>query len=149
MVSWDELAAAAPDLARRGRSRIEAAELILLGTIKADGSPRISPVEPDFVDGDLMLGMMWQSTKARDLLRDPRCVVNTTVADRHDLVGELKLIGNACSVDDPARRVRYQDTIEARLDWRPAEPFHIFAIDMDRAWWISYADERQHVERWP
>ena len=54
MVAWADFAAAAPELAARGRERIEAHELILLGTIKSDGSPRISPVEPDFVDGELM-----------------------------------------------------------------------------------------------
>ena len=49
----------------------------MLGTLRADGSPRISPCEVDLVDGRLCFGMMWQSHKALDLLRDPRLAVHS------------------------------------------------------------------------
>ena len=149
MADWDAFAAAAPDLAAAGRGRIEATELVLVGTIKADGSPRISPVEPDFVDGDLMFGMMWQSHKAKDLVRDPRCVVHSPVSDRHGSEGEFKLIGVAREVSEPRRRELYKDTIERRIEWRPEEPFHLFALDIERAWWIVYRDDSRTVHRWP
>ncbi len=55
--------------------------LTLVGTLRHDGWPRISPVEALVWNGQLYLGMMWRSLKARDLLRDPRCVVHTVVAD--------------------------------------------------------------------
>jgi hypothetical protein len=55
---------------------------VLLGTIRADGWARISPCEAYLVDGDLMLGMMWRSRKALDLLRDPRLTIVTPQADR-------------------------------------------------------------------
>jgi hypothetical protein len=54
---WDAFEAAAPDLAARGRGRLEERHLCLVATLRRDGSPRISPVEPYFVDGELMLGM--------------------------------------------------------------------------------------------
>ena len=149
MASWADFAAAAPAIAEAGRGRIKATELVLVGTIKADGSPRISPVEPDFVDGELMFGMMWQSHKARDLLRDPRCVLHSAVSNRHGTEGELKIIGAAVEVADPQQRGRYRDTIEARIGLRPEEPFHLFAIDIDRVWWIAYAEDDRMVLRWP
>ena len=55
--------------------------LTLVGTLRHDGWPRISPVEALVWNGQLYLGMMWRSLKARDLLRDPRCVVHTVVTD--------------------------------------------------------------------
>ena len=42
-------------------------ELVMLGTLRADGSPRISPCELDVAEGHLFLGMMWRSKKALDL----------------------------------------------------------------------------------
>jgi hypothetical protein len=66
VVNWQAFAAAAPELAHLGGRRLAASRLVLLGTLRADGSPRISPVEPYEVDGELLLGMMWQSRKALD-----------------------------------------------------------------------------------
>lgn len=148
MATWAEFAEAAPELARLGRERIEAHELILLGTVKRDGSPRISPVEPDFVDGELMMGMIWQSTKARDLLRDPRCVVHGVVSDRKGTEGEFKINGTARPIDDPEVTERYCQTLEARIDWRPQGDFHLFAIDIQGVWWFKYAEEQRQEQHW-
>lgn len=148
---WREFEEAAPELSGLARERIERFDLILLGTTKADGSPRISPVEAYIVDGDLMLGMMWQSKKALDLLRDPRCVVHNTLSDKKGTEGEAKLIGRALDVPEPARRTAYGDRLEAEIDWRPGEPYHLFTLDVERAWFIRYDPEtdRQEVRRWP
>jgi hypothetical protein len=43
---WCDLETAAPEIARLGKERFEPARVALLGTIRKDGSPRISPVEP-------------------------------------------------------------------------------------------------------
>ncbi len=60
-----------------------------------------SRVEPLIVDGDLYFGMMWQSLKALDLMRDPRCTIHTTISDRMAKEGELKLHGRVENVSDP------------------------------------------------
>jgi hypothetical protein len=90
------------------------------------------------VDGELMLGMMWQSPKARDLLRDPRCVVHSVVSDRQGTEGDFKLYARALDVPDPARRERHRETIKARIDWEPAEPgYHLFGSTSTRPGWSS------------
>src|SRR5207237_8667654 len=53
-VRWDEFAAACPELANLGEERFRGRELCLLGTLRRNGYPRISPIEPDLVDGELM-----------------------------------------------------------------------------------------------
>ena len=137
---WDEFEAAAPELAALGRERFERHWVTLVGTLRADGSPRISPVEPQFVDGDLMLGMMWQSRKALDLLRDPRLVVHSVVADREGTEGDFKLYGRALDVLEPERRTAYADALEQRIDWRPPEPYHLFAVDIESAGFMVFGE---------
>src|ERR671928_1057055 len=117
---WDEFAAAAPELARLGEERLRGRELCLVGTLRRNGYPRISPVEPEFVDGELMLGMMWRSPKALDLMRDPRCVVHSVVSDRTGVEGDFKLYGRAVDVRDPQRRARYRAAVKGPIDWEPA-----------------------------
>ena len=95
------------ELAARGLARFDATGLSLIGTLRRDGSPRISAVEPFIFDGELALGMMWRSMKALDLLRDPRCVVHSTISDKDGTEGEFKVYGRAVAVDDPATRARY------------------------------------------
>ena len=140
---WDEFTAACPELASLGEKRFRARELCLLGTLRKNGFPRISPVEPEFVDGELMLGMMWQSPKARDLLRDPRCVAHSVVSDREGTEGDFKLYAQARDVQEPALRQRYRETIKARIDWEPSEPnFHLFALDVDSAGFVIFGKDR-------
>lgn len=115
----------------------------MLGTIRADGSPRISPCEAYIVDGDLMLGMMWQSKKALDLLRDPRLTVVTPQADREPPFGDLKLYGRAIDVREPERRRALEDAQEAAINWRPTEPYHLFAIDIESAGFISFGKDKR------
>jgi hypothetical protein len=140
---WDEFSAAAPELAALGEERLRAKELCLVGTLRKNGWPRISPVEPEFVGGELMLGMMWQSPKALDLLRDPRLVIHSVVSERSGTEGDFKLYGRAVDVQEPDRRAAYRAAIKARIDWEPTEPnFHLFAIDIDSAGFVTFADPR-------
>lgn len=154
---WDEFAQACPELAQLGEERLRAKELCLVGTLRKNGWPRISPVEPDFVDGELMLGMMWQSPKALDLQRDPRLVVHSVVSNRDGKEGDFKLYGRAAPAEEPERRARYRATIKARIDWEPAEPnYHLFAVDVDSAGFVTFAeprfglawDPRRGLRRW-
>jgi len=78
LMRWSQFAGAAPELAKLGHDAFDQQHLCLVGTIRANGWPRISPNEFYFVEGDMLLGMMPGSLKARDLQRDPRI---TVVAD--------------------------------------------------------------------
>ena len=138
---WDEFTAAAPELAALGEERFRGRELCLVGTLRANGWPRISPVEPEFVDGELMLGMMWRSPKALDLLRDPRLVVHSVVTRREGDEGDFKLYGRAVPVGQGERRERYRAAVKARIDWEPEEPnYHLFAVDVDSAGFVTFAE---------
>jgi Pyridoxamine 5'-phosphate oxidase len=148
-MNWDEFKAAAPELAGLGEGLFERAGVVLVGTIRKDGSPRISPVEPLITDGELFLGMMWQSLKALDLLRDPRCTIHSAVSDREGAEGEFKLYGRAVDVHDLEVRRRYGDALYQKIGFRPEEPnYHLFSVDIfSAAFFITQGDYRV-LMRW-
>ncbi len=140
---WDEFADACPEIADPAAQRFHAQELCMLGTLRADGSPRISPCELDFTAGHLILGMMWQSRKALDLLRDPRCVLHTCTTDRMGTEGDAKIYARAVDVQDQGLRTTYRETVKERIDWAPDEPnFHAFSIHVESAGFISFAEPK-------
>lgn len=149
-MNWKDFQKAAPQLARLAEERFEATGLSLVGTVTAGGEARISPVEPLIADGELYLGMMWQSRKALDLLRHPRCLVHSVVCDKNGREGEVKLRGRAVDVMEPEERARFADAQFQRTGWRPREPFHLFALDIEGASYVRYSGESgdQTVVRW-
>ena len=146
-MNWAEFEAAAPELAALGLAGFREQNLCLVGTIRADGWPRISPNEVYFVDGELLLGMMRASRKAADLERDPRLTVMTPQCDREATRGDFKLYGRARSITDPDTRRRYGETIFAAIGWRPLDPYPLIAVEVERAAFIDFSDDRRLL-RW-
>ena len=144
---WSEFASASPELAKLGKERLLGPGVALLGTLRADGSPRISPCEVYVVDGELLLGMMWRSRKANDLLRDPRIAVHSIVTAKDDTAGDVKLYGRIRDIDDPGLRERYADVVEEAIAWRPKDPYHLFAVDIEQAGCISFGEGARAI-RW-
>jgi hypothetical protein len=148
VTTWAEFLDQAGEVGRLAEQRLLGPRLVLVGTLGRSGWPRISPVEPFIVDGELELGMMWQSRKALDLLRDPRLVVHSIVTDRAGSEGDLKLYGRAVDVTDPGARERYCVVIEEAIDWRPTGDWHLFAVDIVRAGHVVFGDDRQRTLTW-
>jgi hypothetical protein len=76
---WSEVEQSEPRLAKVMRRRLVAPGVLLVVTLRRDGTPRLSPVEPFVLDGDLWLSMLWESRKAADLRRDPRLLLHSIV----------------------------------------------------------------------
>jgi len=72
MTAWREFEEAEPEFARRVRTLFDAHKHKTMATLRADGSPRISGIECEFVDGDLRFGSMTGARKGADLHRDAR-----------------------------------------------------------------------------
>jgi hypothetical protein len=149
---WSEIENTQPRLAGLGRERLIRPGVVLVASIRQDGTARLSPVEPLVLDGDFWLSMMWQSAKARDLLRDPRILVHSVITSRDGAEGEFKIRGTARAEDDPAVQRRYADVVAAELGWNPQPGrFHLFAVDISHVTFISYDTPTgdQHVAMWP
>jgi hypothetical protein len=149
---WSEIERCQPRLAELGRQRLLEPGVVLVVTIRRDGTPRLSPVEPVVMDGALWLSMMWQSTKAADLLHDPRVLVHSVITNRDGAEGEFKLRGTARPENDAAVQHRYAETVARSLGWDP-EPgwFHLFEVSAEHLTYIRYdpVTEHQHVAMWP
>src|SRR5437773_8272971 len=102
--SWQDLELDAPEIARLGMDRFDAAHVALLGTLRRDGSPRISSIEPYLARGQLLVGALAWSRKAADLLRDPRFMLHSAVTGPDAGEGELKLYGSAVEAGEDLRR---------------------------------------------
>src|SRR5689334_15762656 len=116
---WSELEDAQPRLADLARRRLIEPGVLLVATIRRDGTPRLSPVEPYLLDGDLWLSMMWGSRKAADLRRDPRLLVHNIITGRDGADGEVKVRGTARAEHDPAVWRRYAGAVAGSLGWTP------------------------------
>lgn len=144
---WRDFERATPDLAALGMRGFSGERMCVLGTIAADGWPRISPCEIYFPDGHLLLGMMRNSRKSNDLERDDRITVATPQAQRDPELGDFKIFGRAGEVTDPALRELYGRTVFEAIAWRPAEPYPLWEVDIERAVYIEFGDHRRLL-RW-
>lgn len=117
MSSWAEVAAAEPDFADRVRHVFDAHRHKVLATLRLDGSPRVSGIEVEFLDGELLMGMMPGSVKTHDLMRDPRLAIHAASDDPPQddpgsWLGDAKIAGRAVEVvgasdeDEPAHRFK-------------------------------------------
>lgn len=149
-VTFAAMEAEAPELAQHVRERFDATELCLVATLRSDGWPRVSPVEPLILDGQLYLGMMPGSIKSRDLTRDPRCLVHSTVADKTGTEGEVKLYGRARRIRDEDEIDRYCVALEAAIAWRPPRPedLDLWVLDLSRGAYRRFADDEQNFGVW-
>ena len=149
---WSEMEGVQPRLAGLGRRRLLEPGVVLVATIRGDGTPRVSPVEPFLMDGVLWLSMLWQSRKAADLARDPRILVHSVITSRDGGDGEFKIRGTARAEPDPGVQRRYAGQVADSLGWSP-EPgcFHLFAVSIGEVAFIRYdsANGDQHVAMWP
>ena len=143
---WDDLERGAPEIARLGMARLATARVAMLGTLRADGSPRISPVEPYARRGHLLVGAMAWSQKARDLLRDPRYVLHSVVSGPDFGEGELKLHGCA---DQAARGLREAVADAWWFDQPPARAV-VFSLRIATALFVEWDLEHglMTVRRW-
>jgi hypothetical protein len=151
-VRWEELEAEQPRLAEVGRRKLADPGVVLVGTIRRDGSPRLSPVEPLFWEGELWLCMGLGSLKARDLDRDPRILVHSVVTGRDGAEGEYKVRGRAVAEPDPDRQERFGRVVSESLGWTPQRGhFHLFRVDVEDVTYIRWEDatNNQYVTRWP
>ena len=149
---WADFEKVAPALAKVARERLLLPGVVLVGTIRRDGSPRISPVEPFVLEGELWLSMLWGSHKAADLLRDPRVLVHSVVTGRDGGEGELKVRGRCHLEQDQGMHERYAASVEAALGWRPDQDrVHLFSVDIESVAFLSYdeATGDQFTALWP
>ena len=146
MATWDQVTAAAPELAGKVRALFDAHRHKTMATLRRDGSPRISGTEASFADGDLWLGGMDRSMKALDLRRDPRLALHSATVDPPDdptaWEGDAKIAGRAEEITDPERKAAVAG---ASGGGEPSGPYHLFRVDVTEVVVTRVGDPPDHL----
>jgi Pyridoxamine 5'-phosphate oxidase len=145
-MTWRELELVAPEIAKPGKTRLDETRVALLATLRRDGSPRISPIELFFAEGQLLFGAMAWTLKARDLDRDPRCTLHSAITGPNEGEPELKLYGRAIEADDALRAA-------CSSGWwtdQPHEAARVFSLGIEEAAFVTwdYEGGEMTVRRW-
>lgn len=151
MTTWAEFAEAAPQISTVFTRRHAATgNLCMLATLRADGSPRISPVEPRIFEGELWIVGMPDTTKFRDLHRDPRFSLHTATVDTQVTDGDAKLSGTVHDVRDTALHQRWAEDLfaESGFDLRGQAFGHFYAAALTGASSVQVADGHMDVTVW-
>jgi Pyridoxamine 5'-phosphate oxidase len=141
---------AMPELAQLVEEEFKRTGVVLVGTIRRDGSPRISPVEPVFAHSQVLLGMMWRSQKALDLLRDPRCILHSAITNPDGAETEVKLRGRALDAPDSELREQCHHIFRERWKLRAPASVHVFSLEIESVSVIAYdlANGEMLVKLW-
>lgn len=151
MALWTDFAAAAPRIAEVFTRRHAATgNLCMLGTLRPDGFPRISPMEPRFLEGDLWLVGMPDTAKFADLAADPRFALHTATVDTQVGDGDAKLWGRVEDVRDEALHQRFAVAVyeDIGLDLRGATFDQFLRADIVGAASVAVGNDQMHVTTW-
>jgi pyridoxamine 5'-phosphate oxidase-like protein len=99
MARWAEFAVQEPVTAELGERILSKYGMAYLGTVQANGWPRVHPISPVLLDGGLYIGIMPASPKGKDLERDGRCVIHTLPGPND---AEVSFSGVAVQLTDDA-----------------------------------------------
>ncbi len=156
MPAWKAIEAAEPEFAARVQRLFDAGRHKTIATMRADGSPRISGIECEFVDGELRFGSMTDARKGADLGRDPRFALHGPTfhpeeGREGEWPGEAKIAGRAIpagsvetgddSNDEPAGEAFVADIDEVVITCLNEE-----ATKLVVEWWTP-AGGRRRIER--
>ncbi len=137
MLDWKEFSAAAPAIAERGGALLYEHGLGLgfLGTVRADGGPRVHPICP-LLDGTGLYAFLVPGPKRDDLHRDPRYALHAETFPPPRQDDAFYLVGTVEFLDRPdlRRRLTQQFLTERDLSspWPGFEDQELVELRIDR-----------------
>lgn len=129
--NWERFAAEAPSLAESVRARFAANRHHIIGTLRADGSPRLSGTEVQVDGGELRIGMMPDSHKLEDVRRDPRVEIHSAPLEEDLASGDAKVAGRAREIHVPME-----------------QPGALFAVDIERVSLVRVDGDELELSTW-
>ncbi len=151
MTTWSQFTEEAPRIAAVFTRRHQATgNLCMLGTLRSDGFPRISPIEPRIFEGMLVIAGMPNTTKFKDLARDPRFCLHTATVDTQVSDGDAKLFGTVTDLPDKEVHARFAQQLfdETGFDIRDQEFDHFYTADLTSASTVQVIDDHLDITIW-
>jgi hypothetical protein len=156
MATFGDAVAAAPDLAARVRATLSSTQNVVLGTIRRDGSPRLSGIDCFFGDDQLCIASNPGTLKGQDLRRDPRLSLHSIPWDSR-LVrdgaddpgpGDAKVSGTARLVVGPDRVEAVRASLANDGLRQPPPQFELFAVDISSIALMHSENGQLVVDQW-
>ncbi|MEX2588193.1 MAG: pyridoxamine 5'-phosphate oxidase family protein [Actinomycetota bacterium] len=145
MATWRDVEDSAPEFAETAKALFDVHKHKTLATVRRDGSPRISGTEMVFMDGQIWLGAMPGSRKAKDLKANPRFAIHgPTVDPDGDWSGDVKLSGRAVEESDPAQKKAMMAA--GGNDEQTGDDFHLFRADITEVVLTRLGDPADHLD---
>ncbi|WP_171163396.1 pyridoxamine 5'-phosphate oxidase family protein [Streptomyces sp. I05A-00742] len=159
MVAWGDFRAAEPGFAASVRAAFTADRHAVLATLRRDGAPRISGIEPVFHTSDIWLFVMPGSVKSADLRHDPRCALHSATTERRcgrhhpggaigPMPDDAKISGQAVPVTDPAAAAEFLDLLEARTGLPADCGPELMRVDIEEVSTVRAIGEGAVVSSW-
>lgn len=156
VISWMDFKAQQPELAHQGADLLYhyGVGLAFLGTVRADGGPRLHPMCPLLTDTGLYAFII-PSPKQRDLHRDGRYAMHSFPPEDNE--DAFYLTGTASHVPDPQIRARLaKQFADERSDPDsamppPGEEQHLFEFYVQAAmvtWTTGHGDPHPQHTSW-
>jgi hypothetical protein len=104
MARWQDVVDSEPEFAAAVQALFDTRKHKTMATLRKDGSPRISGIECEFRDGEVVFGSMKGARKLDDLRRDPRLALHSPSVDPPEgqdptaWPGDAKISGRAVDV---------------------------------------------------
>lgn len=138
MATWKDFESKAPEMAEAGKKLLYqfGVGLAFLATVRKDGAPRLHPICPTVVDGNLYGLLLPSSPKCADLKRDGRFALHTFPPVEND--DEFLVMGRASFVNDPAQAARVRDDQKAR-GMTSTDDEDLFRFDIERVMHAKYS----------
>ena len=137
-VPWHAFEESDPDLAGMVRSRLESHRHVVMATLRADGTARLSGMEAPVRSGHLWLAMTPGSRKEADLSRDPRYSLHSApdsedlprgdariegvVSPATEAEQDVFIAGHRHPIEDPSMMVLFTALIRRAVLVRVASP---------------------------
>jgi hypothetical protein len=130
MATWAEFELADRELARFGRERLDG-QVCFHATLRADGSPRVHPVEPWIAAGLLLVRFRARSPKVGEVARDARSALHSPMDNPDGIGGEFLVTGwmEQVSPAHPASR---------RFAEESSEPLAFYALSVEEVAATTY-----------
>ncbi len=145
VVSWADFEQDASDLAQRVRARMESHRHVVMGTLRRDGSPRLSGMEAPIRSGHLWLAMTPGSLKASDLRHDPRFALHSAPDSERLPDGDARIAG-IVAVADSTQQAEF--IAGHRYPIEDPSSMELFTARIGRVVLVRVDGDRLLIESW-
>ena len=143
MISWKEFKGQEPELAEFGSKKFSS-QVAYLGTVQSSGFPRVHPVTPIITPENLFIFMEPTSPKGRDLIRNNKFFIHSSVPDSNGSGGEFWIKGLAYKKDDSSLR----SEAKKFSSYEPAYRYILFQLFVESAGSTIYNNGKPSYRRW-